>query len=162
KSWAVPKGPCLDPKVKRLAMHVEDHPVEYGSFEGIIPQGEYGGGTVMLWDHGDWEPIGDAQQGYASGKLKFKFDGQKLRGGWMLARTGGRQPSGKQWLLFKERDDEARPLAEYDVLEEMPLSVATGRNMTSIAANEDRVWGHEGGKAKAVSSKQKRASPRQR
>src|SRR6478752_5791069 len=86
-SWAVPKGPSLDPSVKRLAMHVEDHPVEYGSFEGIIPQGEYGGGTVMLWDRGTWEPIGDARDGYRKGRLKFTLHGEKLRGGWMLVRT---------------------------------------------------------------------------
>src|SRR6187200_2530500 len=85
-SWAVPKGPCLDPAVKRLAMHVEDHPVEYGSFEGIIPQGEYGGGTVMLWDRGDWEPVGNPHEGYREGKLKFELHGEKLRGRWMLVR----------------------------------------------------------------------------
>src|SRR5690348_9103037 len=88
KSWAVPKGPSLDPSVKRLAMHVEDHPVEYGSFEGIIPQGEYGGGTVMLWDRGDWEPVGNPHEDYRSGRLKFKLHGEKLRGQWMLVRTG--------------------------------------------------------------------------
>src|SRR5208282_3485113 len=80
KSWAVPKGPSLDPSVKRLAMHVEDHPVDYGSFEGIIPQGEYGGGTVMLWDRGVWEPVGDPEEGYRSGRLKFKLHGDKLQG----------------------------------------------------------------------------------
>src|SRR5579872_6806973 len=80
KSWAVPKGPSLDPSVKRLAMQVEDHTVDYGSFEGIIPEGEYGGGTVMVWDRGDWEPIGDPHQGYASGHLKFTLHGAKLRG----------------------------------------------------------------------------------
>src|SRR5678809_460845 len=77
KSWAVPKGPSLDPSVKRLAMHVEDHPVDYGDFEGIIPQGEYGGGTVMLWDRGSWEPVGDPQEGYKSGRLKFILHGEK-------------------------------------------------------------------------------------
>src|ERR1700689_4841325 len=92
-SWAVPKGPSLDPSVKRLAMHVEDHPVDYGSFEGIIPQGEYGGGTVMLWDRGDWEPLGDPHEGYRSGKLKFKLAGQKLRGNWMLVRIKDRSPA---------------------------------------------------------------------
>src|SRR6202050_4816563 len=75
KSWAVPKGPCLDPSIKRLAMHVEDHPVEYGSFEGIIPAGEYGGGTVMLWDRGEWEPVGNPHEGYRSGRLKFHLHG---------------------------------------------------------------------------------------
>src|SRR5436190_24205648 len=90
KSWAVPKGPSLDPTVKRLAMHVEDHPVDYGAFEGIIPQGEYGAGTVMLWDRGNWEPVGDPHEGYRTGKLKFTLHGQKLNGRWMLVRTGTR------------------------------------------------------------------------
>src|SRR5712672_3259489 len=80
KSWAVPKGPSLDPTVKRLAMQVEDHPVEYGAFEGIIPKGEYGGGTVMLWDRGHWDPLGDPHEGYRTGKLKFELHGEKLRG----------------------------------------------------------------------------------
>src|SRR5947199_5518138 len=104
KSWAVPKGPSLDPSVKRLAMHVEDHPVDYGSFEGVIPEGEYGGGTVMLWDRGEWEPVGDPQEGYRSGKLKFKLHGEKLRGGWMLVRSGAKSQYVPQrhWLLFKE------------------------------------------------------------
>src|SRR5438067_5351588 len=83
-SWAVPKGPSLDPTVKRLAMHVEDHPVKYGSFEGIIPEGEYGGGTVMLWDRGTWEPVGDPRDSYRRGKLKFRLQGEKLQGAWML------------------------------------------------------------------------------
>src|SRR5262249_8631204 len=125
KSWAVPKGPSLDPAVKRLAIQVEDHPVEYGSFEGQIPEGEYGAGTVMLWDHGRWESIGDAHEGYRQGKLKFRLLGEKLRGGWMLLRTrvGRADPTKPQWLLFKERDDEAKPAKETDVLEKFPLSV---------------------------------------
>lgn len=146
KSWAVPKGPCLDPSVKRLAMQVEDHPVEYGSFEGIIPQGEYGGGTVMLWDQGEWEPVGDPVEGYRTGKLKFILHGQKLQGGWMLLRTRDKSRSDKerhQWLLFKERDDQAKPISECDVLEEMPVSVKTGRNLPDIAADRDRVWGEK-------------------
>ncbi len=144
KSWAVPKGPCLDPSVKRLAMQVEDHPVEYGSFEGIIPEGEYGGGTVMLWDTGTWEAIGDPREGYRSGKLKFHLYGQKLVGDWMLVRIGGKaaEDAGKkQWLLFKERDDEAKPITDGDVLEEKPLSVSTGRSLEEIAAARDWVWG---------------------
>src|ERR1700722_18471079 len=98
KSWAVPKGPCLDPTVKRLAMHVEDHPIEYGTFEGIIPKGEYGGGTVMLWDQGEWEPEGDAKQAYQKGNLTFKLKGKKLKGLWKLIRTN---MNPKSWLLFK-------------------------------------------------------------
>ena len=108
-SWAVPKGPSLDPKVKRLAMHVEDHPVEYGSFEGIIPEGEYGGGTVMLWDRGHWEPEGDPVQGYRQGKLKFHLRGTKLRGEWLLVRSGGHRAGERAWLLFKVNDEYARP-----------------------------------------------------
>jgi bifunctional non-homologous end joining protein LigD len=88
-SWAVPKGPSLDPAVKRLAMAVEDHPLEYGSFEGVIPEGEYGGGTVMVWDHGTWEPEVDAADGLKNGELKFSLHGKKLRGSWALVRTKG-------------------------------------------------------------------------
>ena len=155
KSWAVPKGPSLDPSIKRLAMHVEDHPLDYGSFEGIIPRGEYGGGTVMLWDQGEWEPIGDPHEGYQSGKLKFKLDGQKLRGAWVLVRTGKKLQSEKEqrrWLLFKESDDEARPASKGDVLEEMPLSVSSGRSMDEIAEDQDWVWSSKAksnGKVKA-------------
>ena len=111
KSWAVPKGPDLDPANKRLAMQVEDHPLEYGGFEGTIPEGEYGGGTVMLWDQGVWEPIGDAEKGLREGHLKFILHGEKLQGGWMLVRKGGRnaEPDERAWFLFKERDEFARP-----------------------------------------------------
>jgi bifunctional non-homologous end joining protein LigD len=163
KSWAVPKGPCLDPSVKRLAMQVEDHPVEYGSFEGIIPQGEYGGGTVMLWDQGEWEPIGDPDEGYRTGKLKFKLRGQKLHGGWMLVRTGMHKSSDsdrRQWLLFKERDEDARPMSDGDVLEEEPLSVVTGRNMPDIAADQDATWNvHSNGKPKRQTRTARTFSP---
>jgi bifunctional non-homologous end joining protein LigD len=142
KSWAVPKGPSLDPKVKRLAMHVEDHPVDYGSFEGIIPKGEYGGGTVMLWDRGEWEAVGDGTEGYQSGKLKFQLHGQKLRGRWMLVRTsrGERDGEARQWLLFKELDDQARPAEKGEIIDEMPLSVRTGRSMDEIANDRNWVW----------------------
>ena len=144
KSWAVPKGPDLDPAKKRLAMQVEDHPLEYGGFEGIIPEGEYGGGTVMLWDHGAWEPIGDAAKGLREGHLKFILHGEKLRGAWMLVRKGGRNaaPEERAWFLFKERDEFARP--GESITEEMPLSVTTGRDMAEIAAQSDRVWGPGG------------------
>ncbi len=126
KSWAVPKGPCLDPSVKRLAVHVEDHPVEYGTFEGEIPPGSYGAGTVIVWDRGTWEPAGGVEQArkaYAAGKLKFTLHGKKLHGGWALVRTGMRGSGDKeQWLLIKERDDEARPGSAFDVIAERPGS----------------------------------------
>jgi bifunctional non-homologous end joining protein LigD len=133
KSWAVPKGPCLDPSQKRLAVHVEDHPIEYARFEGIIPEGEYGGGTVMLWDRGWWEPPGDAEESYEAGTMRFRLHGQKLQGDWKLVRFRGRTDEGDNWLLIKGKDEYARPLAEYDVLKERPDSVATGRSLTEIA-----------------------------
>src|SRR5499426_3441745 len=98
KSWAVPKGPSLDPADKRLAVQVEDHPLDYGGFEGTIPKGEYGGGTVLLWDRGRWEPKGDVDEGLRSGKLEFRLEGEKLAGAWALVRLGGRGNSnGKDW-----------------------------------------------------------------
>src|SRR5262249_38667161 len=125
-------------------MHVEDHPVAYGSFEGTIPKGQYGGGTVMLWDRGAWEPIGDPRKGYKDGRLKFILHGEKLQGGWMLVRKGGRKsaPGERAWFLFKERDGFARP--GESVTEQLPLSVATGRDLDEIAANSERVWGPSG------------------
>jgi len=141
KSWAVPKGPCLDPSIKRLAMQVEDHPVEYGEFEGIIPAGEYGGGTVMLWDTGTWQPIGDPHDGYREGKLRFELHGEKLTGGWTLVRTH-RGESGKnpQWLLIKEKDQQAQSISQGDILLESPLSVVSGRELNEIAQSRDKVW----------------------
>jgi len=136
-SWAVPKGPSLDPKVRRLAVHVEDHPVEYGSFEGTIPKGEYGGGTVMLWDTGTWEPIGgDPHAGLEKGELKFRLAGERLQGGWVLVHTrgsGGEEED--QWLLIKERDEEARP-GEPDAWGPEDRSVSTGRTMDEITAGK--------------------------
>ncbi|GGD50400.1 DNA ligase D [Caballeronia grimmiae] len=128
KSWAVPKGPSLDPSVKRLAVHVEDHPIDYGSFEGDIPEGNYGAGSVIVWDRGTWAPQTggpeDAAREYEKGKLKFILDGEKLQGGWTLVRSHMRGSGDKeQWFLIKERDDEARPEAEYDVLLKKPGSV---------------------------------------
>jgi bifunctional non-homologous end joining protein LigD len=145
KSWAVPKGPSLDPKERRLAVEVEDHPLEYGSFEGVIPKGEYGGGTVVLWDDGRWKPDGDAHAGLREGKLKFELRGEKLQGHWMLVRihekAGESRDGGKpNWLLIKENDPEARPLAEGDVLEERPESVSSGRTLEEVADQRDRVW----------------------
>ena len=147
KSWAVPKGPDLDPANKRLAMQVEDHPLEYGGFEGVIPPGEYGGGTVMLWDQGVWEPLGDPAKGFKEGHLKFVLRGEKLQGAWMLVRKGGRKAGEgeRAWFLFKERDKFARP--GKSITEEKPLSVSTGRDLDEIAAQSDRVW-RPGGEVK--------------
>jgi len=143
KSWAITRGPSLDPDEKRLAVHVEDHPVEYNSFEGTIPQGEYGGGTVMIWDRGQWIPEGDPHKGYAKGHLDFVLEGKKLRGRWHLVRMRGRdRDRHENWLLIKGGDDEARGGREGDILEEQPLSVASGRSMDEIAAGKGkkRVW----------------------
>ncbi|WP_280151158.1 DNA ligase D [Piscinibacter sp. XHJ-5] len=123
-SWAVPKGPSVDPKERRMAIHVEDHPVSYGGFEGTIPPRQYGAGTVIVWDRGTWEPVGDPHVGLRDGKLVFRLHGQKLAGEWELVRTskpGERKQ--EQWMLFKKRDAWARPLAEYDVIAALPDSV---------------------------------------
>jgi bifunctional non-homologous end joining protein LigD len=145
-SWAVPKGPSFDPADKRLAMHVEDHPLEYGGFEGTIPAGQYGGGTVMLWDRGNWIPHGDPAEGYATGRLKFELDGGKLKGGWMLVRSqpgkfggkyGGKR-AGDVWFLIKEKDSYAH--AGDPVVDTAPNSVTSGRSLDEIAKDEDRIW----------------------
>ena len=142
KSWAVPKGPSLDPNAKRLAVHVEDHPIEYGTFEGVIPKGEYGGGTVMLWDRGWWEPVGNAAQAYAKGHLKFILHGAKLNGAWALVRMKGRREGdkGDNWLLIKEQDASAMPGSDDAVVVQEARSASTGRDMAAIAAEADRVW----------------------
>jgi bifunctional non-homologous end joining protein LigD len=140
-SWAVPKGPSLDPNDKRLAVHVEDHPLEYGGFEGVIPAKEYGAGTVMVWDRGTWTPRTDAQQAYAKGHLKFELEGEKLKGGWNLVRTrGGKYGDDKSWLLIKESDSFARLGRDAQVAEDLPNSALSGRSMQQIAADADRVW----------------------
>jgi bifunctional non-homologous end joining protein LigD len=132
-SWAVPKGPSLDPSVKRLAARVEDHPVEYGGFEGAIPEGEYGGGTVMLWDRGTWTPeVPDVDEALSKGELKFTLNGKKLKGSWVLVRTKGYGGSKKEsWLLIKHRD---RYASTEDVLEKKPRSVVSNRLLPEIAA----------------------------
>ena len=135
-SWAVPKGPSLDTTDKRLAVHVEDHPLEYGAFEGVIPAGEYGAGTVMVWDRGTFLPLGDAPSMLASGSMKFILEGTKLTGAWALVRMkprGGRDED--NWLLIKERDSAVRPRDEFDVTASAPDSAATGRTMEQIAAS---------------------------
>src|SRR5690348_8195074 len=142
-SWAVPKGPSYDPTVRRLAMEVEDHPIEYNTFEGTIPKGEYGGGTVMLWDRGTYEPEGgggaDAlRDGYERGDLKIVMHGKRMRGGWVLVRMRRDEGGRAQWLLIKHRDDYAD--ADYDVVDEAVTSVASGRTMEEIASRKGRVW----------------------
>lgn len=127
KSWAVPKGPSLDPTQKRLAVHVEDHPLSYGSFEGTIPAGQYGAGDVIVWDHGVWQPHGDPETTYRAGKLKFTLIGEKLAGDWALVRTHLKGSGDKeQWLLIKEHDRQARPISEYDIVQAQPKSVLSG------------------------------------
>jgi bifunctional non-homologous end joining protein LigD len=140
-SWAVPKGPSLDPNDKRLAVHVEDHPIEYGGFEGIIPPKQYGAGTVMLWDHGIWIPKEDPVAGYRNGKLKFELRAEKLKGGWMLVKShGGKYGGDRAWLLFKEDDEHARTGREARVVDSRPDSVTTRRSLKQIAADAERVW----------------------
>ena len=139
KSWAVPKGPSLDPAVKRLAMQVEDHPIDYNSFEGTIPKGEYGGGTVMIWDRGTYtyggddtdDPIEGLRRGFAKGDFKIRLKGRRLKGSWVLVRTRRGDPRRAQWLLIKHRDEAAEPGTE--VVEEYQTSVTTGRTMDEIA-----------------------------
>jgi bifunctional non-homologous end joining protein LigD len=139
KSWAVPKGPSMNPKDRRLAVHVEDHPVEYGSFEGTIPEGEYGGGTVVLWDRGQWFPEGDVHAAYKKGHLRFRLAGEKLQGGFSLVRMHGRGDD-KNWLLIKSEDDAVNPDGEI-LVRERPESIATGRTIDDIAADpEKKVW----------------------
>src|SRR3569833_2915871 len=140
-SWAVTRGPSLVPGDKRLAIHVEDHPIEYNKFEGIIPEGQYGGGTVMIWDRGTWTPEHDPHKAMQKGHLDFELRGDKLKGHWHLVRMRKR-PGERQepWLLIKATDEFARKKSEPDVLEEMADSAATGRTMDEIAAQKKRVW----------------------
>ena len=147
KSWAVTRGPSLDPRDKRLAVQVEDHPIEYNSFEGTIPKGEYGGGTVMIWDRGRWIPEGDPHRGYAKGHLDFVLKGEKLRGRWHLVRMRSRRgdrprDQHENWLLIKGKDDASRSGHSNDILQEMPFSATTGRSMDEIAAGKGkkRIW----------------------
>ena len=139
-SWAVPKGPALDPGTKRLAMMVEDHPIEYGTFEGVIPSG-YGAGIVMLWDYGTWTPeVDDVDAALKKGDLKLTLDGYKLKGSWVLVRTKGKWAGGgdRSWLLIKHRDDWA---GDIDVTEFAPLSVKSKGDFADIlAADNPDIW----------------------
>ena len=150
KSWAVTKGPSYYPGDKRLAVEVEDHPWEYRDFEGTIPKGQYGGGTVMVWDKGDWTPLGDVDQGLKDGHLKFELHGKKLKGKWALVRMRGRARGSDKtnWLLIKEKDKFARESSDEPITEEAPDSAASGRTMEEIAAKQDRVWNSTEGHAR--------------
>ena len=151
KSWAIPKGPSLDPAVKRLAVRVEDHPIEYNRFEGVIPEGGYGGGPVIIWDRGTWIPEEDARQGYRKGTLKFRLEGEKLGGSWVLVRTRQTQGTKEQWLLIKHDDDEARPGARIDIVNRRPESVVSGRTVEEVGPSFHRV---------AAGGRSRKAAPR--
>lgn len=158
KSWAVPKGPSLDPADKRMAVHVEDHPIDYGRFEGSIPKGQYGGGQVIVWDNGTWEPIGDPHAGYRDGKLKFRLHGHKLQGGWTLVRMHGRASERQEpWLLIKERDDEARPSAQYSVVEAEPKSVLSDATIDDAPTASPRQAAAEAAEPRRAAAKSKTA-----
>ena len=164
KSWAVPKGPDLDPKARRLAMQVEDHPIGYNTFEGTIPAGEYGGGTVMIWDQGTYYPD-EAPEGadheetlrkeFAKGKLSITFEGERLQGSFALVRTDrGAKP---KWLLIKHRDHAARP--GYDIVEDIDTSVVSGRTMDEIAHGDSAVWRSNRGPGSGRKRAAKKATP---
>ena len=165
KSWAVTRGPSLDPAQKRLAVMTEDHPLEYGGFEGVIPKGEYGGGPVMIWDEGTWEPIGDPDEGLAKGDLKFRLHGHRLNGDYVLVRMKPRKEDrGRQnWLLIKKRDDYAgegnEPTEEFDT------SVKSGRTMDQILNGNSAIWSSNKAQKKTPAARKRprqRQSPRQR
>jgi len=145
-SWAVPKGPSLDPAVKRLAMQTEDHPIEYSGFEGVIPAGQYGAGVVMLWDRGTWQPeSADVDASLQKGEIKFVLHGTKLQGSWVLVRTRGfgKNPLRSAWLLIKHRD---QYVSARDVTQEEPRSVASQRLLEEIARDEGGDISHGGGR----------------
>ncbi|SDM36298.1 DNA ligase D [Polaromonas sp. JS666] len=152
KSWAAPKGPSLDPAVKRMGVRVEDHPISYAGFEGSIPARQYGAGDVIVWDRGLWTPHGDPAKSLKAGKLKFELHGEKLKGGWTLVRMHGRgDESHEPWLLIKEHDEHARPEKDYDVLQALPNSVLSGRPLPRDAAEKP---GKASGKAAAKKAAQ--------
>ena len=161
KSWAVTRGPSLDPSQKRLAVMTEDHPLEYGGFEGVIPKGEYGGGPVMIWDEGTWEPIGDPDEGLAKGDLKFRLHGNRLKGDWVLVRMKPRKEDrGRQnWLLIKKRDDYASDGDE--PTQDFETSVRSGRSMDQIQSGDVPVWSSKAQK-KTSAARAKRATPAKR
>ncbi len=145
KSWAIPKGPSYDSKDKRMAVHVEDHPISYAGFEGTIPQGQYGAGKVIIWDKGTWHPLGDPHQGYADGNLKFELRGHKMQGRWVLVRIKHAAEKQEPWLLIKEKDEFVRPAAQFSVIDEMPGSV-NDLPMPAVAANAAATLAQHAGK----------------
>lgn len=142
-SWAIPKGPSLDPDDKRFAVRTEDHPLDYGDFEGVIPKGEYGGGTVMLWDRGRWEPKADPREGLRKGHLSFNLYGERLKGGFGLVRIHGRDEK-DAWLLIKSHDEQAQPDGGGRVVEHYVTSVQSGRTLEEIAGEHERIWTRAG------------------
>ncbi len=162
KSWAVPKGPSLDPTDKRLAVQVEDHPLAYGSFEGVIPKGEYGAGSVLVWDRGRWFPDDDVDEGLRKGKLEFRLEGEKLSGGWRLIQLRGPgNEDGRNWLLMKRGDEAARPAREYKVTDELPASVKSGRPIEAIGeARKRSAAGGAPAKTSRPASKKKKSTQR--
>ena len=160
KSWAVPKGPSYDPRQRRLAMEVEDHPIEYNAFEGTIPEGEYGAGTVMIWDRGTYEPedgggAESVRQGYEKGDLKIVFHGERMLGGWVLVRMRRNARGRAPWLLIKHRDEAAT--SDLDVVAGAMTSVVSGRTMEEIAGRRVNAR-----RTAASASRQKRPTPRRR
>lgn len=153
KSWAVTRGPSLLMGEKRLAVHVEDHPLDYGGFEGTIPKGEYGGGTVIVWDRGTWQAVGDGAKGYAKGHLEFELFGEKLQGRWHLVRMQGKPGEKREnWLLIKAEDEFARDETGADILDELPLSAKTGRDIAEVAGKAPG-WSSKTGKITAPRKK---------
>jgi len=161
KSWAVAKGPSYFPGDKRLAVEVEDHPIEYGGFEGIIPKGQYGGGTVMVWDQGTWQPHVDVDEGLRKGSLKFALHGEKMKGNWALIRMNSRaQGNGKpNWLLIKEHDEFERAAGDEPITEKEPDSAVTGRSLDEIADAEDHVWQSKGAESRPPAKTAARPAP---
>lgn len=141
KSWAVTRGPSVDPADKRLAVEVEDHPIEYGKFEGIIPRGEYGGGTVIIWDQGSWVPDGDPHEGLKKGKLDFVLNGKRLKGAFHLVRLPDKEkkPRHPNWLLIKSRDEHARP-GDGDAALREATSVVSGKTIAQMAKSKAAIW----------------------
>jgi bifunctional non-homologous end joining protein LigD len=162
KSWAVTKGPSLNPTDKRLAVHVEDHPLAYGDFEGTIPKGEYGGGTVMLWDRGSWEPIGDGARGYKNGHLDFELHGKRLKGRWHLVRMHGNRRGDEKrenWLLIKGKDEYANKNGDA-ALEKYQKSVVSSRSMESLASGNAKVWKSNGAPTSAPAPPKAKSLPK--